>query len=242
MKKKKHLQIFFPLIRHTLLLSNLWKYLYKCNTRDDLEKDQTRQRIRSEVTRARTHILCVCVRAWARMKAIILRARVIFAIEGRAERVAEREGRWGGRRNIIKGERRRGTSRAGNAPDVEEEREEISSLSFDSLSLTRFPFVPGFDRGSTKLLLPPAVVRSKSSASSPLSTFNRRWQLNTGRPYENYHFFYVNRTYANCSDLRLPNRCFHHLLSSFKCQFFSLLHFFISCYKQKIFRGLISRS
>merc|ERR1719230_2321403 len=22
----------------------------------------------------------------------------------------------------------------------------------------------------------------------------------------NYHFFYVNRTYANCSDLRLPNR------------------------------------
>lgn len=62
------------------------------------------------------------------------------------------------------------------------------------------------------------------------------------RPYENYHFFYVNRTYANCSDLRLPNRCFHHLLSSFKCQFFSLLHFFISCYKQKIFRGLINRS
>merc|ERR1719230_607632 len=109
-------------------------------------------------------------------------------------------------------------------------------------SLSRFPFVPGFDRGSTKLLLPPAVVRSKSSASSPLSTFNRRWQLNTDRPYENYHFFYVNRTYANCSDLRLPNRCFHHLLSSFKCQFFSLLHFFISCYKQKIFRGLISRS
>merc|ERR1711931_521407 len=35
---------------------------------------------------------------------------------------------------------------------------------------------------------------------------------------------------------------YHHLLSSFKCQFFSLLHFFISCYKQKIFRGLISRS
>jgi len=100
--KKKHLQIFFPLIRHTLLLSNLWKYLYKCNTRDDLEKDQTRQRIRSEVTRARTHILCVC--AWARMKDIILRARVIFAIEGRAKRVAEREGRWGGRRNIIGGE------------------------------------------------------------------------------------------------------------------------------------------
>jgi len=100
--EKKHLQIFFPLIRHTLLLSNLWKYLYKCNTRDDLEKDQTRQRIRSEVTRARTHILCVC--AWARMKDIILRARVIFAIEGRAERVAEREGRWGGRRNIIGGE------------------------------------------------------------------------------------------------------------------------------------------
>jgi len=68
MKKKKHLQIFFPLIRHTLLLSNLWKYLYKCNTRDDLEKDQTWQRIRSEVTRARTHMLCVCVckreRAW----------------------------------------------------------------------------------------------------------------------------------------------------------------------------------
>jgi len=135
-EKKKHLQIFFPLIRHTLLLSNLWKYLYKCNTRDDLEKDQTWQRIRSEVIRARARAptLCVCVC--------------------------------------------KGVSR----------------------------------------------------------------QLNTGRPYENYHFFYVNRTYANCSDLRLPNRCFHHLLSSFKCQFFSLLHFFISCYKQKIFRGLISRS
>jgi len=65
--KKKHLQIFFPLIRHTLLLSNLWKYLYKCNTRDDLEKDQTWQRIRSEVIRVRAHILCARVsreRAW----------------------------------------------------------------------------------------------------------------------------------------------------------------------------------
>lgn len=90
-------------------------------------------------SRAHTHALCVCVQAWARMKAIILRARVIFAIEGRAERVAEREGRWGGRRNIIKGERRRGTSRAGNAPDVEDkEREEVSSLSFLSTpSLSR---------------------------------------------------------------------------------------------------------
>jgi len=112
-KKKKHLQIFFPLIRHTLLLSNLWKYLYKCNTRDDLEKTKTKN--------------------------------TIFAIEGRAERVAEREGRWGGRRNIIKGDRRRGTSRAGNAPDVEEEeREEISSLSFLWLPLSHaFPFCSG---------------------------------------------------------------------------------------------------
>jgi len=176
------------------------------------------------------------------MKAIILRARVIFAIEGRAERVAEREGRWGGRRNIIKGAVVRHARETPPTSRRRRGRKFLLFLFFDSLSLTRFPFVPGFDRGSTKLLLPPAVVRSKSSASSPLSTFNRRWQLNTGRPYENYHFFYVNRTYANCSDLRLPNRCFHHLLSSFKCQFFSLLHFFISCYKQKIFRGLISRS
>jgi len=96
-------------------------------------------------SRAHTHALCVCVQAWARMKTIILRARVIFAIEGRAERVAEREGRWGGRRNIIKGERRRGTSRAGNAPDVEEkEREEVSSLSFLWLPLSHaFPFCSG---------------------------------------------------------------------------------------------------
>jgi len=244
--KKKHLQIFFPLIRHTLLLSNLWKYLYKCNTRDDLEKDQTWQRIRSEVIRVRAHILCARVsreRAWRTSfcaRVCGLCHRRASGKSGRERGTVRRQKKYhkGGEAPwyVTRGKRpRRRGGKGGN----------FFLLSFWlslSLSLTRFPFVPGFDRGSTKLLLPPAVVRSKSSASSPLSTFNRRWQLNTGRPYENYHFFYVNRTYANCSDLRLPNRCFHHLLSSFKCQFFSLLHFFISCYKQKIFRGLISRS
>jgi len=116
-KKKKHLQIFFPLIRHTLLLSNLWKYLYKCNTRDDLEKTKTKNTI------------------WA------------WSLPSKGERREWQsgEGRWGGRRNIIKGDRRRGTSRAGNAPDVEEEeREEISSLSFLWLPLSHaFPFCSG---------------------------------------------------------------------------------------------------
>jgi len=40
--------------------------------------------------------------------------------------------------------------------------------------------------------------------------------------------FYVNRTYANYSDLRLPNRCFHHLLSIFLNVYFSsysIFHF-----------------
>jgi len=96
-------------------------------------------------SRARTHALCVCASVSAHEGHHFARARVIFAIEGRAERVAEREGRWGGRRNIIKGERRRGTSRAGNAPDVEEkEREEVSSLSFLWLPLSHaFPFCSG---------------------------------------------------------------------------------------------------
>merc|ERR1712228_620472 len=40
--------------------------------------------------------------------------------------------------------------------------------------------------------------------------------------------FYVNRTYANYSDLRLSNRCFHHLLSIFLNVYFSsysIFHF-----------------
>jgi len=144
MKKKKHLQIFFPLIRHTLLLSNLWKYLYKCNTRDDLEKDQTWQRIRSEVTRARTHMLCVCVckreRAWR--PSFCARARDLCHRRASGESGRER-GAVRRQKKYHKG--RRGTSRAGNAPDVEEEeREEISSLSFLWLPLSHaFPFCSG---------------------------------------------------------------------------------------------------
>jgi len=113
-------------------------------------------------SRAHTHALCVCVQAWARMKAIILRARVIFAIEGRAERVAEREGRWGGRRNIIGGEapwyvtrgkrpRRRGGGEGGSffsffslTPSLSR----VSLLFRDSIADPRNYFcrLPSFDR------------------------------------------------------------------------------------------------
>merc|ERR1719209_1038070 len=128
------------------------------------------------LARAHTCSVCVCANVSAHEGHHFARARVIFAIEGRAERVAERgavrrqkkyhkggEAPW----YVTRGKRprRRGEGEGGSF---------FSFFSFDSLSLTRFPFVPGFDRGSTKLLLPPAVVRSKSSASSPLSTFNRR--------------------------------------------------------------------
>merc|ERR1719209_1313403 len=118
------------------------------------------------LARAHTCSVCVCASVSAHEGHHFARARVIFAIEGRAERVAEREGGGGGvvrhaRETPPTSRRRKG-------------RKFLLFLFFDSLSLTRFPFAPGFDRGSTKLLLPPAVVRSKSSASSPLSTFNRR--------------------------------------------------------------------
>lgn len=140
MKKKKHLQIFFPLIRHTLLLSNLWKYLYKCNTRDDLEKTKTKNTI--WVTRARTHILCVCARVSAHEGHHFARARDLCHRRASGESGRER-GAVRRQKKYHKG--RRGTSRAGNAPDVEEEeREEISSLSFLWLPLSHaFPFCSG---------------------------------------------------------------------------------------------------
>merc|ERR1712042_203474 len=48
------------------------------------------------------------------------------------------------------------------------------------------------------------------------------------RDLKNKDIVYVNRTYANYSDLRLPNRCFHHLLSIFLNVYFSsysIFHF-----------------
>merc|ERR1712183_980829 len=83
------------------------------------------------LARAHTCSVCVCASVSAHEDHHFARARVIFAIEGRAERGAVRR-----QKKYHKG--RRGTSRAGNAPDVEEEeREEVSSLSFLCLPLSR---------------------------------------------------------------------------------------------------------
>merc|ERR1711942_630428 len=105
------------------------------------EKDQTRQRIRSEVTRARTHILCVCVSAheghhFARTRDLCHRRT--SGESGRERGAGRRQKKYHRGRGAV-------VRHARETPPTSRRRGKKFLLSFDSLSLTRFPFVPGFD-------------------------------------------------------------------------------------------------